>query len=207
MSSALPRSPCGACAVAGRDRCTTSAQHQWKGGLRPQGIIGPRQRTGTALRREEIRSEETRAVRVALTKGGSATQLRRKWLVVPPPSQRQPLKYKAAAEPREDIYSRGHFFVGVPRIGLGLQDPQPRVLPLYYTPFFYFFLDLERVLIHLTQALVLSPEGKSTHWRLGYFLFLSAGLYLPRSLLRGVKSIEPLPQISHNLAIYFVLGF
>ena len=25
--------------------------------------------------------------------------------------------------------------VGMPRIGLGLQDPQPCVLPLYYSPF------------------------------------------------------------------------
>ena len=67
---------------------------------------------------------------------------------------------------------------------------------------FYFFLGLEIVLMHLAQALIFFPLAETTHWRLGYFLFLAAGLYLPRSLFRGVKSIEPLPQVSHSLDIY-----
>ncbi len=68
----------------------------------------------------------------------------------------------------------------------------------------YFFFGLAIVLIHLAQAFTLVfSELKSTHWRLGYFLFLAAGLYLPRSLFRGVIRIEPLPQIEQFL---FILG-
>ena len=61
-------------------------------------------------------------------------------------------------------------------------------------------------LMHLAQALTLVlPDVKITHWRLGYFLFLAAGLYLPRSLFRGVISVEPLPQIAHvlDIILYF----
>ena len=65
-----------------------------------------------------------------------------------------------------------------------------------------YFLGFANVLIHLAQALTLLPEN-SAHWRLGYFLFLAAGLYLPRSLFRGVMSVEPLPQIEQVLGISF----
>ncbi len=57
------------------------------------------------------------------------------------------------------------------------------------------------VLIHLVQALTRLPLARRTHCRLGYFLFLVVGLYLPRSFLRTVATIDFLPQIAHRLAI------
>ena len=57
--------------------------------------------------------------------------------------------------------------------------------------------------MHLAQAFILVlPDAKSTHWRLGYFLFLSVGLYLPRSLFRGVIKVEVLP---HKRQFLFIL--
>jgi hypothetical protein len=55
--------------------------------------------------------------------------------------------------------------------------------------------------MHLTQALILLPVGKVTHWRLGYFLFVVVGLYLPLSLTSTVDLIDFLPQIGHCLDI------
>jgi len=66
---------------------------------------------------------------------------------------------------------------------------------------------LDKVLMHWTQALVRLPDAKVSHCKLGYFLFFSAGLYLPRSLLRGVSSIEPLPQTAHVLNLDIIIYF
>ncbi len=48
---------------------------------------------------------------------------------------------------------KNHFwFVGLPGIEPGLQDPQPRVLPVYYSPIlFYSYCSSD--LIHRSQAL------------------------------------------------------
>lgn len=70
--------------------------------------------------------------------------------------------------------------------------------------FFYFF-GLAIVLMHLAQAFILLPESESTHWRLGYFLFFSAGLYLPRSLFRGVIKVELLPHRRQFLFIFAIV--
>jgi len=56
-------------------------------------------------------------------------------------------------------------------------------------------------LIHLAQALTLWPLDKRIHCKLGYFLFLAVGLYLPRSFLRTVATIDFLPQIAQRLDI------
>ena len=56
-------------------------------------------------------------------------------------------------------------------------------------------------LIHLVQALTLLPDAKVTHCKLGCFLFLMVGLYLPLSFF-SVQTILPfLPQIVHCLLI------
>ena len=128
-------------------------------------------------------------------------------------ARRAPAEPGAAAQvqgrclPPGGHHSRGIFKVNYSFLewsGRGELNPGCKTPSLAY---YRYTTARKRVLIHLTQALVFSPEDKNTHWRLGYFLFLSAGLYLPRSLLRGVKSIEPLPHISHTLAIRFALGF
>jgi len=62
-------------------------------------------------------------------------------------------------------------------------------------------LDLPIDLIHLVQALTRLPLLSLTHCKLGYFLFLVVGLYLPRSFLRTVATIDFLPQIAHLLDI------
>lgn len=55
---------------------------------------------------------------------------------------------------------------------------------------------------HLAQTLTLSPVfGLVVCCKLGYLLLVTVGLYLPRSLTRRVTFIEPLPHISHFLAI------
>ncbi|OGZ19512.1 MAG: hypothetical protein A2654_02430 [Candidatus Nealsonbacteria bacterium RIFCSPHIGHO2_01_FULL_43_31] len=62
--------------------------------------------------------------------------------------------------------------------------------------------------MHLVQAFILVLlELKSTHWRLGYFLFLAVGLYLPRSLFRGVIKVEVLPQIAQFLLLFAIIVY
>lgn len=56
------------------------------------------------------------------------------------------------------------------------------------------------VLMHLTQAFTLWPPI-FIHCKLGYFLFLQVGLYLPLNLTRFVTMTEPFPQIEHCLGI------
>jgi len=55
--------------------------------------------------------------------------------------------------------------------------------------------------MQLVQALILFPDAKRTHCKLGYFLFFGVGLYFPLSFFKGVIKIEPLPQILQTLAI------
>jgi hypothetical protein len=55
--------------------------------------------------------------------------------------------------------------------------------------------------MHLVQALILSPDGKVSHWRFGYFLFMAVGLYLPRSLTNLIVLIDFLSQIAQVLDI------
>jgi hypothetical protein len=52
-------------------------------------------------------------------------------------------------------------------------------------------------LIHLAQAKTRLPFERRKDWRFGYFLFLGAGLYLPRNLFLEARRIDPLPQIAH----------
>lgn len=56
--------------------------------------------------------------------------------------------------------------------------------------------------MHFTQAFMRLPEGKVTHCKLGYFLFVVVGLYLPLSLTRVTDLIDFLPQIAHTRAIF-----
>lgn len=60
--------------------------------------------------------------------------------------------------------------------------------------------------MHFAQALTLLPDVNFTHCKLGYFLFLMVGLYLPRSFFNFQTSIDPFPQIAHCLAIYLILS-
>ena len=107
----------------------------------------------------------------------------------------------------------------MPGIEPGSLLPQSSVLPLYYTPpspaiagfggqspledreggKHYFFFPI--ALIHFVQAFTLLPEGKRTHCKFGYFLFLMVGLYFPRSFLSFQTTAYFLPQIVHCLAI------
>ena len=57
--------------------------------------------------------------------------------------------------------------------------------------------------MHLVQAKTLLPEAKRTHCKLGFFLFLTVGLYFPRSFFNRQTIIDDLPQIEHCLAIIF----
>ncbi len=66
----------------------------------------------------------------------------------------------------------------------------------------YFLLPI--ALMHFVQALTLLPDVKRTHWRLGYFLFLMVGLYLPLSFFSFQTIIDDFPQIAHWLAIVFL---
>jgi len=57
--------------------------------------------------------------------------------------------------------------------------------------------------MHLAQALTLSFEqGNFTHCKLGYFLFLTVGLYCPLSFLRLQTIIDFFSQIAHSFAIF-----
>ena len=58
--------------------------------------------------------------------------------------------------------------------------------------------------MHLAQARILFPEGNFIHWRLGYFLVFTVGLYFPRSFLNFRTIIDPLPHIVHFLDIYLL---
>ncbi len=51
--------------------------------------------------------------------------------------------------------------------------------------------------MHWVQTETRLPLGSRIFCKLGYFLFLGVGLYLPRSFFRPARTIEPLPQISH----------
>jgi len=55
--------------------------------------------------------------------------------------------------------------------------------------------------MHLVQALTLLPDPKVTHCRLGYFLFLTVGLYLPLSFFKRHDTIDVFLQIAHCLLI------
>jgi len=57
--------------------------------------------------------------------------------------------------------------------------------------------------MHLVQAKTRLPEGNLVHCKLGYFLLLVVGLYLPRSFTRRQTTIDDLPQIEHCLDIKF----
>ena len=68
--------------------------------------------------------------------------------------------------------------------------------------------------MHLAQARIRLPAnglyflsfvsaGTRSHWRLGYFLRLTVGLYFPLSFFRTPNILEPLPQIAHCLAICY----
>lgn len=74
------------------------------------------------------------------------------------------------------------------------------------------YLGLERVLMHLVQAKILFPAnslkaflfvsaGTRTHWRLGYLLFLTVGLYFPRSFSRWLNIPDFFSQIWHFFAM------
>ena len=66
----------------------------------------------------------------------------------------------------------------------------------------YFLLPI--ALIHLAQALTLLPDAKRTHCKFGLFLFLTVGLYFPRSLILRQASIEPFPQIVHCFMVLII---
>lgn len=55
--------------------------------------------------------------------------------------------------------------------------------------------------MHLAQAKTRSPEGKRTHCRFGYFLFLTVGLYFPLSFLSFQTIIDPFLHIVHCFAM------
>lgn len=58
--------------------------------------------------------------------------------------------------------------------------------------------------MHWAQALTRLPESNLTHCKLGYFLFWTVGLYLPRNFTSLVAIREPLPQIEQVLGIIFL---
>lgn len=71
--------------------------------------------------------------------------------------------------------------------------------------------------MHLVQAKILLPanflyflrfifKGTLTHCKLGYFLRLVVGLYLPRSFFLWPKTRDPLPQIVHCLAMLEIVS-
>jgi len=55
--------------------------------------------------------------------------------------------------------------------------------------------------IHFVQAKTLFLEGNLTHCKLGYFLFLVVGLYLPLNFTSRQASIDFFPQIVQTLDI------
>ncbi len=55
--------------------------------------------------------------------------------------------------------------------------------------------------MHLVQALTRLPEDKVAHCKLGCFLFLMVGLYLPRSFFSFQTIFPFLPQMAHCLLI------
>ena len=88
----------------------------------------------------------------------------------------------------------------MPRIELGPYPPRGQILPLYYTPVNYFLFAI--ALMHLAQAKTRLPEGNFAHWRLGYCLFLTVGLYFSAlNLTLRQTIIDFLPQRVHFLAI------
>lgn len=56
--------------------------------------------------------------------------------------------------------------------------------------------------MHLVQIFLRLPSGKVAHCKLGYFLFLGVGLYLPLSKFLLPPIIVPFPQSGHSFAIY-----
>ena len=64
------------------------------------------------------------------------------------------------------------------------------------TLFRIYGLRLASVLMHLVQALTLLPDANLTHWRLGYFLFLTVGLYFPLNFFSRQTIVDVLPQIA-----------
>jgi len=61
--------------------------------------------------------------------------------------------------------------------------------------FLHWDYTLEVLFMHLAQAKILLPELKRTHWRLGFFLTLEVGLYLPLSFTRVTPIADFFPQI------------
>ena len=98
--------------------------------------------------------------------------------------------------------------IGVPGVGPGSHAPHACILPLYYTPVSltcpanYLFFPI--VLMHLVQALTLFPDNNLTHCKLGYFLFLLVGLYLPRSFFLTTATIDFFPQSGQTRDMVFI---
>ena len=74
------------------------------------------------------------------------------------------------------------YLSGCRELNSGLTRPMGKYYR-YTTPRFDYFC-FPVALMHLVQAKTRSPESKRVHWRLGYFLFLTVGLYFPRSFTR-----------------------
>jgi hypothetical protein len=58
--------------------------------------------------------------------------------------------------------------------------------------------------MHLVQAFTRFPETKRTHCKLGYFLTLVVGLYLPLSFFFCQTRVEVFPQMEHFVAMVFL---
>ena len=72
--------------------------------------------------------------------------------------------------------------------------------------------------MHLVQAFTRWPAnflragfvislGITTHWRLGYFLLLTVGLYFPLNFTLFQTIMDPFLHIVHSLAIVFIILF
>ena len=61
------------------------------------------------------------------------------------------------------------------------------------------------VRMHWVHALIRLPPI-IVHWRLGYFLFLVVGLYLPLNFLMTVTITDVFPQFSQDRAIKFIFN-
>jgi hypothetical protein len=55
--------------------------------------------------------------------------------------------------------------------------------------------------MHFVQAKTRLPEGNLTHCKLGYFLTLEVGLYLPLNFTRVTPIADFLPQIVQTFSI------
>lgn len=64
------------------------------------------------------------------------------------------------------------------------------------------YLFLLWALMHLAQAKTLFPLKSLTHWRLGYFLLLAVGLYLPLSFVSFQAMVDDFLQIEHCFDIW-----